>query len=175
MVPTVRVMSHKKTLDTISRRGSEGPMARIPDDEIQRLKREVSLERLVEARASSSAPRRRTSSAGARSTTTARPSLVVTPAKNLWHCLGACQQGGLGDRLGDEVARRELPPRGRDAARATPGAHERPPCATRPDPVPTNADDRELLDQVVAYYHETLKQSPEALDYLEARGLSTPS
>ena len=22
------------------------------------------------------------------------PSLVITPAKNLWHCLGACQQGG---------------------------------------------------------------------------------
>ena len=22
------------------------------------------------------------------------PSLVVTPAKNLWHCLGACQAGG---------------------------------------------------------------------------------
>ena len=22
------------------------------------------------------------------------PSFVVTPSKNLWHCLGACQQGG---------------------------------------------------------------------------------
>jgi DNA primase len=22
------------------------------------------------------------------------PSLVVTPSKNLWHCLGACQVGG---------------------------------------------------------------------------------
>ena len=22
------------------------------------------------------------------------PSLVITPAKNLWHCLGACQRGG---------------------------------------------------------------------------------
>ena len=22
------------------------------------------------------------------------PSLVVTPSKNLWHCLGACQEGG---------------------------------------------------------------------------------
>jgi len=22
------------------------------------------------------------------------PSLVITPAKNLWHCLGACQAGG---------------------------------------------------------------------------------
>ena len=23
-----------------------------------------------------------------------KPSLVVTPSKNLWHCLGACQEGG---------------------------------------------------------------------------------
>ena len=22
------------------------------------------------------------------------PSLVITPSKNLWHCLGACQAGG---------------------------------------------------------------------------------
>jgi DNA primase len=24
------------------------------------------------------------------------PSLIVTPDKNLWHCLGACQAGGSG-------------------------------------------------------------------------------
>ena len=33
------------------------------------------------------------------------------------------------------------------------------------------ADDRELLLQVISYYHETLKESPEALRYLEKRGL----
>jgi DNA primase len=33
------------------------------------------------------------------------------------------------------------------------------------------ADDRELLLQVISYYHETLKESPEALRYLERRGL----
>jgi hypothetical protein len=31
-----------------------------------------------------------------------------------------------------------------------------------------------LLRRVLAYYHETLKQSPEALDYLQARGLHHP-
>jgi hypothetical protein len=69
-------------------------MARIPDGVIERLKTEVSC---------SAWPRR----AGWCSRSTARtcigrcpfhddktPSLVITPTKNLWHCLGACQAGG---------------------------------------------------------------------------------
>ena len=35
----------------------------------------------------------------------------------------------------------------------------------------SEADDQALLRQVIDYYHETLKESPEALDYLEQRGL----
>ena len=35
------------------------------------------------------------------------------------------------------------------------------------------ADDRQLLETVVSYYHETLKQTPEALHYLESRGLKS--
>ena len=31
---------------------------------------------------------------------------MITPEKNLWHCLGACQDGRDGDRLGDESRRR---------------------------------------------------------------------
>src|SRR5262249_54139657 len=40
-----------------------------------------------------------------------------------------------------------------------------------PPPVVPDADDYELLAQVVDYYHATLKESPEALSYLERRGL----
>lgn len=36
-----------------------------------------------------------------------------------------------------------------------------------------NADDQALLNQVMGYYHETWKLSPEALDYLK-RGLDHP-
>ncbi|MCP4234728.1 MAG: toprim domain-containing protein, partial [Aestuariibacter sp.] len=58
------------------------------------------------------------------------------------------------------------------------------PCASVAKPVkrstvkklPTalehNAEDIKLLRQVLDYYHEALKQSPEALAYLEKRGLS---
>ena len=43
-----------------------------------------------------------------------------------------------------------------------------------PPPVERDADDAAMLDQVVGFYHETLKQSPEALAYLEKRGLTHP-
>jgi DNA primase len=42
-----------------------------------------------------------------------------------------------------------------------------------PPPVARDADERELLLQVVGYYSETLKQSPEAMRYLESRGLKS--
>ena len=55
-------------------------MARIPDEEIERLKREVSLERLVEARGVElEAPRRRTSIGLCPFHDDHEPSLVVTP------------------------------------------------------------------------------------------------
>jgi hypothetical protein len=41
----------------------------------------------------------------------------------------------------------------------------------RPPPVASHGDDQALLNQVIDYYHETLKQSPEALAYLKSRGL----
>jgi DNA primase len=43
-----------------------------------------------------------------------------------------------------------------------------------PPPVAREADDRVLLMQVVDYYSETLKQSPEAMKYLSLRGLQSP-
>ena len=36
-----------------------------------------------------------------------------------------------------------------------------------------DADVQHQLGQVIDYYHETLKQSPEALAYLESRGLQS--
>ena len=42
-----------------------------------------------------------------------------------------------------------------------------------PPPIAREADDRVLLMQVVDYYNEALKQSPEAMKYLESRGLKS--
>ena len=69
-------------------------MGRVPEAEIERLKREVSLERLVEARGIK-LDRTGANLVGLcpfhddRKT----PNLVVTPEKNIWHCF-VCQVGG---------------------------------------------------------------------------------
>ena len=43
-----------------------------------------------------------------------------------------------------------------------------------PSPLERTADDRELLGRVVGFYQQALKESPEALGYLERRGLVAP-
>jgi len=69
-------------------------MARVPEEELERIKREVSIERLVQA--SGVALHRHGSDLIGLCPfhEDHEPSLVVTPEKNLWHCLGACQTGG---------------------------------------------------------------------------------
>jgi DNA primase len=145
-------------------------MARIPDEEIQRLKREVSLERLVVA-SGVELKRHGADLVGLCPFHDDRgPSLVISPRKNLWHCLGACQEGGS---VIDWVMKsRGLSFRHAvEVLRGDPPSLEAPKRALLPSPVERDADDREVLRQVVAYYHETLKQSREALAYLEERGL----
>src|SRR5215475_12451091 len=69
-------------------------MARIPDEIIDRLKQEISLQRLVEARGIE-LKRHGADLLGLCPFHDDRePSLVISPKKNLWHCLGACQTGG---------------------------------------------------------------------------------
>ena len=69
-------------------------MARIPDEELERLKREVSLEGLVAAAGIELVPHGVERIGLCPFHDDHEPSLVITPAKNLWHCLGACQAGG---------------------------------------------------------------------------------
>jgi DNA primase catalytic core len=107
------------------------------------------------------------------------PSLVITPAKNLWHCLGACQAGGsvidwvmksegVSFRHAVELLQNDYLP----AAASAPPAK-----LSRTQKLPTTfareAEDAKLLAQVVRYYHETLLQSPEALEYLTRRGIGS--
>jgi DNA primase len=149
-------------------------MARIPDDEIQRLKREVGLERLVTS-AGVELRRHGPDLIGLCPFHDDKgPSLVVTPSKNLWHCLGACHEGGsvidwvmkrdgVSFRHAVEILRGDVavPTNGNGNGRK----------AVLPSPIERDADDREILSRVVSYYHEMLKQSPEALAYLEKRGI----
>jgi DNA primase len=168
-------------------------MARIPQAEIERLKNEVSVERLIESSGIElkKAGKDRIGRCPFHADDTA--SLVVTPAKNLWHCFG-CQIGGgpidwvmkkqgvsfrhAVELLRDGVTVGAVTPLAAHAAHAadslTAAVVKRSTVRALPAPVTREADDGVLMQQVVGYYHETLKQSPEALAYLAARGLNHP-
>ena len=75
-------------------------MARIPEDEIDRLKAEVSLQRLAEKRGITLRRHGADLLGLCPFHDDHEPSLVISPAKNLWHCLGAVWGRGLGHRLG---------------------------------------------------------------------------
>ena len=68
-------------------------MARIPDTEIERLKNEISVERLVESSGIELKQGGKDLLGRCPFHEDATASLVVTPAKNLWHCFG-CGLGG---------------------------------------------------------------------------------
>jgi DNA primase catalytic core len=155
-------------------------MARIPEHEVERLKREVSVERLAEAR-DIKLHRHGADLLGlCPFHADHSPSLVITPSKNLWHCLGACNMGGtaidwvmkangISFRHAVELLRADYLPLA--AAPVQPVKQSTVPKL--PPPVARNADDRVLLMQIVDYYSRTLKQSPEALKYLASRGLQS--
>lgn len=157
-------------------------MARIADEEIERLKREVDLATLVTRSgvALKKAGADLVGSCPFHDDDT--PSLVVTPAKGLWHCMGACQAGGsaidwvmraqgVSFRHATELLR----------AGVMGGAGEIPVLSgvrrsnvrRLPAPVATDASDADALAQVVDYYHRTLLESPEALGYLAARKIDS--
>ena len=68
-------------------------MARIPQAEIDRIQQEVSVERLVEGTGIELKKAGRDLMGKCPFHDDREASLVVTPAKNLWHCFG-CQIGG---------------------------------------------------------------------------------
>jgi len=155
-------------------------MARVPEAELSRIKREVSVAELARARGVKLARHGADLLGLCPFHDDKEPSLVISPAKNLWHCLGACSAGGetaggsvidwvmrdrgVSFRHAVELLRSDLP--------AEAVLEERPADPALPSPVVPEAEDAELLDQVVGFYHETLKESPEALEYLERRGLA---
>ncbi|MEO8904209.1 MAG: CHC2 zinc finger domain-containing protein [Polyangiaceae bacterium] len=69
-------------------------MARIPEEEIERLKSQISLERLALAKGIQLKKHGENLLGRCPFHDDREPSLVITPSKNLWHCLGACQAGG---------------------------------------------------------------------------------
>ncbi len=168
-------------------------MARVPEAELERLKEQVSLVSLVAAHGVE------LRKAGADLVGRCpfhddkTPSLVVTPGKNLWHCLGACQVGGsvvdwvmraqgVSFRHAVELLRDGMPtgpssPSPSTSSSSTPaatGAPKRSTVRRLPAPVAQSAADGELLGQVVDFYARVLTESPEALEFLRRRRIAHP-
>jgi DNA primase catalytic core len=155
-------------------------MARIPEGEIERLKKEVSVQRLAQARGIELKRHGENWLGRCPFHDDKTPSLSITPEKNLWHCLGACQAGGgpidwvmrangVSFRHAVELLRA-------DASLAAGTGEPVKLSRTRklPPPVAHSAGEQELLNQVIDFYHQTLLASPEALAYLASRGLTDP-
>lgn len=147
-------------------------MARIPEEAIERVKREVSIAALVREAGVALSRHGASGDLAGRCCFHAEdetPSLVVTEAKGLWHCFGC---GAGGDQIAWEMRRRGVG--FREAAEAL---LERlapaPVLSVTACPLGVEMTDRELALRVVDFYHETLKASPEALGYLERRGLES--
>jgi DNA primase catalytic core len=155
-------------------------MARIPEHEVERLKKEISVQRLAEAQGVKLTRHGADLVGKCPFHDDRTPSLVITPAKNLWHCLGACNMGGtaidwvmkangISFRHAVELLKADHFP----LAAAPVQPVKKSTVPKLPPPVEREADDRALLLQVTDYYNEALKQSPEALKYLESRGLKS--
>lgn len=157
-------------------------MARIPETEIERLKSEVGIERLIEASGVELKKGGKDLLGRCPFHEDETASLVVTPAKNLWHCFGCgigggpidwvMKRNGVSFRHAVELLRADLNLAAGSAD--TTGALKRSRVTRLPAPVGLDAGEQELLDQVMGYYHETLLAAPEALAYLERRGIASP-
>ena len=155
-------------------------MARVADVVLEKLKRDVSVRRLAEAKGvelKKSGDDNLLGRCPFHEDKT--PSFVVSEKKNLWHCLGACRAGGS---VIDFVMRAEGVTFRHAVELLREGVDLSGPVGPRvasvpklPSPVDTEADDAKTLAQVRDFYATTLQSSPEALAYLESRGLKLPS
>ena len=152
-------------------------MPYVPPEVKERLKREVSIQRLAEAR-------------GIKLTRSGKeliglcpfhddrnPSLNIDPAKNVWSCKGACGEGGdvilwvmraegISFHHALELLRKDYAPSAGPVVKI--GT-----VPKLPPLIDATADDKKLLGTVVNYYHRTLQDSPEAQRYLAKRGLQS--
>jgi post-segregation antitoxin (ccd killing protein) len=153
-------------------------MARIPEAELERIKQEVSVQRLVEASGIELKKGGENLLGKCIWHDDHNESLIVTPAKNLWHCY-PCDIGGgpidwvmktKGVSFRHAVELLKADP---SLAAGTP----RKVTTTRalPTPVAFDADEQDLLTQTLDYYRECLTASAAGLAYLKARGLDHPA
>lgn len=149
-------------------------MARIPEAELERLKHDVSVERLATARGIALKPSGKNLLGLCPFHDDHNPSLSIDPGQNLWHCFG-CQQGGgvidwvmqaegVSFRHAVELLRAKVP-----LSVAGPIVKQSS-IQKLPGLLTASAEDQELLQQVLTHYQQNLAETPDALAYLQKRG-----
>ena len=155
-------------------------MPRIPEEEIERIKKQTDLVALVRSRGVELHKHGSKDFAGkCPFHQDDAPSFIVSPEKGLYHCMGCGAAGNAIQFVGkfDGVSFRhafELLNAGAVAFSPPSPSGDRLKQATVPrlelpfDPAVT---DEALLLQVLDFYHDRLLKTPAALDYLKSRGL----
>ena len=153
-------------------------MARLPDEVVERIRQEISVQRLAEARGIKLRRVGKNLMGLCPFHKDSKPSLSITPSTNKWHCLGCGKGGtaidwvmaaqGVSLRHALEILSRDLLPMASTTAGPPPKKSTVPKL---PPLIEHTASDKRLFKTVVDFYHETLKQSPEAQQYLLKRGL----
>lgn len=150
-----------------------------PKLSVAALAQEVSLQRLAEAQGVSLSEEGKALKGLCPFHDDDESTLTINPVTNVWSCSGNCAGGGVikwtmrAERvsrqhaielLRNDFATVELPPtqasEGRTAGLGTIASPDEP--------------DSAVMQNVVDYYHQTLKDSPDALAWLAGRGLTNP-
>ena len=153
-------------------------MPMIPDDEIDRIKRETDLPAVIRSRGVELKPQGHDLVGLCPFHEDHDPSLRVTPGKGLWRCMSCGATGNVIQFIQrfDGVSFRhafELLKAGSAAFTGAPSGQpaKKTTIPRLPAPVAADADDQAALRQVLDYYHERLNQNPAALAYLAKRGI----
>jgi DNA primase catalytic core len=147
-------------------------MARISDDDLNRMKRNISVAELCRSRGIELKPHGRKDLIGkCPFHEDENPSFVVSPEKNLFHCLGCDAAGSVIDLVMklDGLDFRQAVDKLLPGLRATNGGDSAP-IPKRPALPAEKAN--ALLERVIAIYQKTFTESPDGRKYLEGRGIT---
>jgi len=150
-------------------------MARIPEELVERIKREVPVAELAREYGIALEPRGKDLFASCPWHEDSEPSFSVTPGKNLWNCLGGCGGGDnialvmrcekMSFRRSAEKLLSRLGIAPQAAAITTRQGTEHEILAAPED----GHTDAQLLGMVAGFYHQTFLNQPQAMGYLQKR------
>ena len=156
-------------------------MARIPTDQLNRIKSDISLLRLVESQGFEITKQGKDSVVKCPFHDDDTPSCVISPKTNLFHCFGCGAGGsvidwvmktqGVSFRLACELLLKDVGA----VAEAPTKAIKKTTAQKLTSSLAADllaADAHQALSEVIEFYHQTLLENDEALAYLEKRGLN---